>query len=150
MFFRRWSMTSMWTRRNLFVVSKLSRKRKFTQIASLLIHTTHSSLLEMIGQFNKEQRDKSSKIVLTLIFPNSLHRGQLTTLKLSPNCRNLPRDPKGRIIDGEPRATYEISKMSKLLSLVRDPETVTGPKTLTSTDEKQAMNVLAIMGAAKK
>lgn len=63
---------------------------------------------------------------------------------------SLQRDPKGHIVDGEPRVTFEINKMTKLLSLVRDPESVTGPKTLTLADEKQAKNVLSIMGAGKK
>ncbi len=73
----------------------------------------------------------------------------MTTLKLSPNLRNLPRDQKGRIIEGDPRATFEINKMAKLLSLVRDPETVTGPKILSLSDEKQAKNIITIMGANK-
>lgn len=84
-----------------------------------------------------------------LVLFEQYYRGQLTSLKLSPNLRNLPRDPKGAIIDGEQRTKFEVGKMTKLLSLVRDPETVTGPKaTLTSSDQKQAMSVLSIMSTA--
>jgi hypothetical protein len=78
-----------------------------------------------------------------------LYRGQLTTLKLSPNLRLQPKDPKGVLLDEDARVTFEVNKMTKLLSLVRDPESVTNPKglILAPQDEKQVKNVIAALGA---
>jgi len=56
-----------------------------------------------------------------------MHRGQLTSLKLSPNLRLLPRDTRSILLEGDIRINFEINKMTKLLSLVRDPESVTNP-----------------------
>lgn len=76
-----------------------------------------------------------------------MYRGQLTSLKLSPNLRILPRDSRSIPMEGDTRISFEINKMTKLLSLVRDPESVTQVKALPPSDEKQAKNVLAAMGA---
>jgi len=67
---------------------------------------------------------------------------------LSPNLRLTPKDPKGGNLEGDAKIQFEVSKMSKLLSLVRDPESVTAnAMKLLVTDEKQAKNVLAAMTA---
>ena len=58
------------------------------------------------------------------------YSGHLTTLKLSPNLRILPRDTRNILLEGEQKINFEINKMSKLLSLVRDPETITNPKVI--------------------
>jgi dynein intermediate chain 1 len=57
-------------------------------------------------------------------------RGHLTTLKLSPNLRILPRDTRNLLLEGEQKVSFEINKMAKLLSLVRDPESINNPKTV--------------------
>ncbi|XP_071844613.1 dynein intermediate chain 2, ciliary-like isoform X1 [Apostichopus japonicus] len=46
-------------------------------------------------------------------------RGYVTSLKLSPNLRKVPKDKKGAELSKGPEA--EIAKMEKLLSLVREP-----------------------------
>lgn len=55
-------------------------------------------------------------------------RGHLTSLKLSPNLRVLPKDTRNLLLEGEAKAKFEINKMARLLSLVRDPDSVTSPK----------------------
>ncbi|XP_029437188.1 dynein intermediate chain 1, axonemal [Rhinatrema bivittatum] len=48
-------------------------------------------------------------------------RGQVTSLKLSPNLRKMPKEKKGQEVQKGPE--YEIAKLDKLLSLVREPST---------------------------
>ena len=55
-------------------------------------------------------------------------REHLTSLKLSPNLRIMPRDARNLLLEGDARVKFEVTKMSKLLSLVRDPDGVTKPK----------------------
>lgn len=47
-------------------------------------------------------------------------RGNITSLKLSPNLRKKPKEKKGQEAPKGPE--YEIPKLDKILSLVRDPE----------------------------
>jgi hypothetical protein len=57
-----------------------------------------------------------------------LCRGSLTTLKLSPNLRILPKDTRGIYLEGDAKINFEVNKMTKLLNLVRDPRIVTEPR----------------------
>ncbi|XP_025077584.1 dynein intermediate chain 2, ciliary-like [Pomacea canaliculata] len=48
-------------------------------------------------------------------------RGNVTTLKLSPNLRKVPKEKKGVApMDAAQRAEYEISKLNKILAMVRE------------------------------
>ncbi|XP_076850989.1 dynein, axonemal, intermediate chain 1, paralog 2 isoform X1 [Brachyhypopomus gauderio] len=49
-------------------------------------------------------------------------RGYVTSLKLSPNLRVKPKEKKGQEVPKGPEV--EVAKMEKLLSLLREPETV--------------------------
>lgn len=49
-----------------------------------------------------------------------LCRGNIISLKLSPNLRKKPKEKKGQEAPKGPE--YEIPKLDKILSLVRDPE----------------------------
>uniref|UniRef100_A0A4W4EA91 Dynein axonemal intermediate chain 1 n=1 Tax=Electrophorus electricus TaxID=8005 RepID=A0A4W4EA91_ELEEL len=49
-------------------------------------------------------------------------RGYVTSLKLSPNLRKKPKEKKGQELPKGPEV--EVAKMEKLLSLLREPETV--------------------------
>jgi len=49
-------------------------------------------------------------------------RGNVTSLKLSPNLRKKPKVKKGE--EPKPPAEYEIPKLDKILALVRDPEEI--------------------------
>ena len=46
---------------------------------------------------------------------------------MSPNLRILPKDTRNIFLEGDVRINFEITKMTKLLSLVRDPDTVISP-----------------------
>jgi len=46
-------------------------------------------------------------------------RGYVTSLKLSPNLRKMPKEKKG--VEAAKGPEVEIAKMDKLLSLVREP-----------------------------
>ncbi|XP_030048711.1 dynein axonemal intermediate chain 1 isoform X2 [Microcaecilia unicolor] len=46
-------------------------------------------------------------------------RGQVTSLKLSPNLRKFPKEKKGQEVQRGP--AYEIAKLDRLLNLVREP-----------------------------
>ncbi|CAF0743555.1 unnamed protein product [Brachionus calyciflorus] len=52
-------------------------------------------------------------------------RGNVTSLKLSPNLRKKPKEKKGQEAPKGPE--YEIPKLEKILALVRDPETSAKP-----------------------
>lgn len=49
-----------------------------------------------------------------------LRRGNIISLKLSPNLRKKPKEKKGQEAPKGPE--FEIPKLDKILSLVRDPE----------------------------
>lgn len=48
-------------------------------------------------------------------------RGNVTSLKLSPNLRKIPKEKKGQPpMDAAQRSEYEITKLNKILSMVRE------------------------------
>lgn len=49
-------------------------------------------------------------------------RGNVTSLKLSPNLRKRPKEKKGQ--EGPKGPEYEIPKLDKILALVRDPDEI--------------------------
>lgn len=49
-------------------------------------------------------------------------RGNVISLKLSPNLRKKPKEKKGQEAPKGP--DYEIPKLEKILALVRDPEEI--------------------------
>ncbi|NP_001085877.1 dynein, axonemal, intermediate chain 1 L homeolog [Xenopus laevis] len=51
-------------------------------------------------------------------------RGYVTSLKLSPNLRKIPKEKKGQETQKGPEV--EVAKLDKLLSLVREPDTKQG------------------------
>lgn len=52
----------------------------------------------------------------------------MLTLKLSPNLRILPKDTRGIFLEGDVRINWEINKLIRIISLVRDPPIVFNPK----------------------
>lgn len=64
--------------------------------------------------------------------------------------RILPKDIRGFPVEGDGKINFEINKMTKLLSLVRDPESISNTKSLARPDEKQVKIVLSAMGKNSK
>ena len=72
----------------------------------------------------QKKKTKLTHITFNPDFPIILvgdDRGYVTSLKLSPNLRKIPKDKKGVALNSGPEA--EIAKMDKLLALVREPPT---------------------------
>ncbi|CAF3422901.1 unnamed protein product [Rotaria socialis] len=78
----------------------------------------------------QKKRTKLTHITFNQHYPILLagdDRGNVTSLKLSPNLRKRPKAKKGQeIIDG-PEA--EVAKLEKILSLIRDPDDVRNKST---------------------
>lgn len=73
----------------------------------------------------KKKKTKLTHIAFNLTYPILIvgdDRGNVTSLKLSPNLRKKPKVKKGE--DPKPPEDYEIPKLDKILALVRDPEEV--------------------------
>lgn len=51
-----------------------------------------------------------------------LNRGNVTSLKLSPNLRKRPKEKKG--VEAPKGPDYEIPKLDKIINLVRDPDEI--------------------------
>ena len=71
----------------------------------------------------QKKRTKLTHIVFNPHFPMILagdDRGNVTSLKLSPNLRKKPKAKKGQEIAEGSEA--EIAKLDKILSLIRDPD----------------------------
>jgi dynein intermediate chain 1 len=71
----------------------------------------------------QKKRTKLTHIVFNQHHPILLvgdDRGSVTSLKLSPNLRKKPKAKKGQEIAEGPEA--EISKLDKILALIRDPD----------------------------
>lgn len=71
----------------------------------------------------QKKRTKLTHIVFNPHFPIILagdDRGNVTSLKLSPNLRRKPKVKKGQEIPEGPEA--ENAKLDKILALIRDPD----------------------------
>ena len=71
----------------------------------------------------QKKRTKMTHIAFNQNFPILLagdDRGNITSLKLSPNLRKKPKMKKGQDIQEGSEA--EIAKLDKILSLIRDPD----------------------------
>ena len=71
----------------------------------------------------QKKRTKLTHIVFNPHFPILLagdDRGNVTSLKLSPNLRRKPKVKKGQEIPEGPEA--ENAKLDKILALIRDPD----------------------------
>ncbi|KAM6470912.1 dynein axonemal intermediate chain 1 isoform 2-T2 [Liasis olivaceus] len=74
-----------------------------------------------------KKRNKITHVQFNAIYPIIIvgdDRGHVTCLKLSPNLRKMPKEKKGQEIQKGPEV--EISKLDKLLNLVREPTSKTG------------------------
>ncbi|NWR34626.1 DNAI1 protein, partial [Tachuris rubrigastra] len=68
-------------------------------------------------------KNKITHIQFNPVFPIIIvgdERGLITSLKLSPNLRKMPKEKKGQEVKKGPEV--EMAKLEKLLSLVREPE----------------------------
>ncbi|XP_078524128.1 dynein axonemal intermediate chain 1-like [Lissotriton helveticus] len=75
-----------------------------------------------------KKKTKLTHIQFNPIFPIIIvgdDRGNVSSLKLSPNLRKMPKEKKGAQ-DTVKGPEYEIAKLDKLLSLVREPERPVG------------------------
>jgi len=71
----------------------------------------------------QKKKTKLTHISFNPIYPIIIvgdDRGYVTSLKLSPNLRKMPKEKKGQETNKGPEV--EIAKMDKLLALVREPE----------------------------
>uniref|UniRef100_A0A663NAZ9 Dynein axonemal intermediate chain 1 n=1 Tax=Athene cunicularia TaxID=194338 RepID=A0A663NAZ9_ATHCN len=74
-----------------------------------------------------KKKNKITHIQFNPVYPVVIvgdERGHITSLKLSPNLRRMPKEKKGQEVKKGPEV--EIAKLDKLLNLVRDPETKAG------------------------
>ncbi|KAM4710524.1 LOW QUALITY PROTEIN: dynein axonemal intermediate chain 1 [Discoglossus pictus] len=70
-----------------------------------------------------KKKTKLTHIEFNPIYPILIvgdDRGHITSLKLSPNLRKMPKEKKGQELPKGPEV--EIAKLDKLLSLVREPD----------------------------
>ncbi|CAC5389265.1 DNAI1 [Mytilus coruscus] len=77
---------------------------------------------QMVAQ---KKKTKLTHIEFNPVYPMVIvgdDRGNVTSLKLSPNLRKVPKEKKGAApIDPKQREENEIAKLEKLLSMVREP-----------------------------
>ncbi|XP_052101564.1 dynein intermediate chain 2, ciliary-like isoform X3 [Mytilus californianus] len=77
---------------------------------------------QMVAQ---KKKTKLTHIEFNPVYPMVIvgdDRGNVTSLKLSPNLRKMPKEKKGAApIDPKQREENEIAKLEKLLSMVREP-----------------------------
>ncbi|KAM6230926.1 dynein axonemal intermediate chain 1 [Porphyrio hochstetteri] len=74
-----------------------------------------------------KKKNKITHIQFNPVYPIVIigdERGQVTSLKLSPNLRKMPKEKKGQEVKKGPEV--EIAKLDKLLNLMRDPESKAG------------------------
>ncbi|XP_075595700.1 dynein axonemal intermediate chain 1 isoform X3 [Balearica regulorum gibbericeps] len=70
-----------------------------------------------------KKKNKITHIQFNPVYPVVIigdERGHVTSLKLSPNLRRMPKEKKGQEVKRGPEV--EIAKLEKLLNLVREPE----------------------------
>ncbi|KAM6036603.1 dynein axonemal intermediate chain 1 isoform 3-T3 [Theristicus caerulescens] len=87
-----------------------------------------------------KKKNKITHIQFNPVYPVVIigdERGHVTSLKLSPNLRRIPKEKKGQEVKKGPEV--EIAKLDKLLNLVREPESKAG---------KRAGETMALPGAA--
>ncbi|CAG2243899.1 dynein intermediate chain 2, ciliary-like isoform X2 [Mytilus edulis] len=77
---------------------------------------------QMVAQ---KKKTKLTHIEFNPVYPMVIvgdDRGNVTSLKLSPNLRKMPKEKKGApAIDPKQKEENEIAKLEKLLSMVREP-----------------------------
>lgn len=77
---------------------------------------------QMVAQ---KKKTKLTHIEFNPVYPMVIvgdDRGNITSLKLSPNLRKVPKEKKGAApVDTAQRDQNEIAKLEKLLSMVREP-----------------------------
>uniref|UniRef100_A0A8C0GRU4 Dynein axonemal intermediate chain 1 n=2 Tax=Chelonoidis abingdonii TaxID=106734 RepID=A0A8C0GRU4_CHEAB len=69
-----------------------------------------------------KKKNKITHVQFNPIYPIIIigdDQGHVTCLKLSPNLRKMPKEKKGQEIQKGPEV--EITKLDKLLNLVREP-----------------------------
>uniref|UniRef100_A0A8C4TZJ0 Uncharacterized protein n=1 Tax=Falco tinnunculus TaxID=100819 RepID=A0A8C4TZJ0_FALTI len=74
-----------------------------------------------------KKKNKITHIQFNPVYPIVIigdERGHVTSLKLSPNLRRMPKEKKGQEVKKGPEV--EIAKLDKLLNLVRDLESKAG------------------------
>ncbi|XP_075267385.1 dynein axonemal intermediate chain 1 [Opisthocomus hoazin] len=74
-----------------------------------------------------KKKNKITHIQFNPVYPIVIigdERGHVTSLKLSPNLRRMPKEKKGQEVKKGPEV--EIAKLDKLLNLVREPESKAG------------------------
>ncbi|XP_042660760.1 dynein axonemal intermediate chain 1 isoform X4 [Tyto alba] len=74
-----------------------------------------------------KKKNKITHIQFNPVYPVVIigdERGHVTSLKLSPNLRRMPKEKKGQEVKKGPEV--EIAKLDKLLNLVREPESKAG------------------------
>ncbi|XP_050769595.1 dynein axonemal intermediate chain 1 [Gymnogyps californianus] len=74
-----------------------------------------------------KKKNKITHIQFNPVYPVVIigdERGHVTSLKLSPNLRRMPKAKKGQEVKKGPEV--EIAKLDKLLNLVREPESKAG------------------------
>ncbi len=87
----------------------------------------------------QKKRTKLTHITFNQRYPILLagdDRGNITSLKLSPNLRKKPKVKKGQEANEGPEA--EISKLEKILALIRDPDDVRNKATAGGGTTQQA------------
>ncbi|NXE75370.1 DNAI1 protein, partial [Cochlearius cochlearius] len=73
-----------------------------------------------------KKKNKITHIQFNPVYPVVIigdERGHVTSLKLSPNLRRMPKEKKGQEVKKGPEV--EIAKLDKLLNLVREPDSKT-------------------------
>ncbi|KAM6227454.1 dynein axonemal intermediate chain 1 isoform 1-T1 [Spheniscus humboldti] len=74
-----------------------------------------------------KKKNKITHIQFNPVYPVVIigdEQGHVTSLKLSPNLRRMPKEKKGQEVKKGPEV--EIAKLDKLLNLVREPESKAG------------------------
>ncbi len=85
----------------------------------------------------QKKRTKLTHITFNQHYPILLagdDRGNVTSLKLSPNLRKKPKVKKGQEVAEGPE--YEIAKLEKILALIRDPDDVRSKSTAGGTAQQ--------------
>ena len=85
----------------------------------------------------QKKRTKLTHITFNQRYPILLagdDRGNITSLKLSPNLRKKPKAKKGQESNEGPEA--EVSKLEKILALIRDPDDIRNKSTAGGTTQQ--------------
>jgi dynein intermediate chain 1 len=88
--------------------------------------------------YGQKKKTKLTHICFNSTYPMIIvgdDRGNVTSLKLSPNLRKRPKEKKGQ--EGPKGPEYEIPKLDKILALVRDPDEIKRRKDEESAKQQQ-------------